>query len=137
MSSSSSRPIDRNSSKASDHDAACPIANFHPDDVWGDFFLNYTPVHEVTQKLREEEARKLKEHVKRELLEASSDLLKWLNYIDVIQRLGGAYHCEDEIGEALQYIHKSYYVKDKDDLCRTSLLFRLLRQHGLYLSCGK
>ncbi|GAB4830278.1 hypothetical protein Ancab_019917, partial [Ancistrocladus abbreviatus] len=47
MSSSSSRPVDRNSSKASDHDAACPIANFHPDDVWGDFFLNYTPVHEL------------------------------------------------------------------------------------------
>lgn len=62
-----------------------------------------------------------------------------LNYIDAIQRLGVAYHLEREIEEALQHNYDSYYdvEHEYDDLYNVSLRFRLLRQQGFNMSCGK
>ena len=58
-----------------------------------------------------------------------------LKLIDAIQRLGVAYHFEKEIDEALE---KYYHHGDHDgDLDSVALRFRLLRQHGYDVSCGR
>ena len=62
-----------------------------------------------------------------------------LNFIDAVQRLGMAYHFEEEIEEALGRIYDNYQEDgDKyDDLYNVALRFRLLRQQGFNISCGK
>lgn len=65
-----------------------------------------------------------------------------LNLIDAIQRLGVSYHFETEIQEILEQLHKTLHDcdhghEDDDDLQTVALRFRLLRQHGYYISCGK
>ncbi|KAI5333576.1 hypothetical protein L3X38_023708 [Prunus dulcis] len=61
-----------------------------------------------------------------------------MKLIDAIQRLGVAYHFEKEIEEALKHIYAANHFHDDDgdgDLYDVSLRFRLLRQHGHYVSC--
>lgn len=60
-----------------------------------------------------------------------------LNLVDAIQRLGVAYHFETEIEEALQHIYSNHIEMEDGDLYSTALGFRLLRQHGYNVSCGK
>ena len=81
----------------------------------------------------------LKEEVRRELMAAAGDTSKQLKFIDVVQRLGVAYQFEKEIEEALQSIYDNYHVTNymNKDLYHVSLRFRLLRQQGFNISCGK
>ncbi|ONI13051.1 hypothetical protein PRUPE_4G200100 [Prunus persica] len=61
-----------------------------------------------------------------------------MKLIDAIQRLGVAYRFEKEIEEALEHIYAANHFHDDDgdgDLYDVSLGFRLLRQHGHYVSC--
>ncbi|XP_050225722.1 terpene synthase 10-like [Mercurialis annua] len=71
----------------------------------------------------------LKSEVKTKLERADNDLHE-LEMIDTLQRLGVAYHFEDEIERALN----SIYINPKNcrtkDLYATALEFRLLRQQG-------
>lgn len=64
-----------------------------------------------------------------------------LNLIDALQRLGVSYHFENEIEETLQQLHMTLHDSDDqendDDLYIVALQFRLLRQQGYYISCGK
>lgn len=63
-----------------------------------------------------------------------------LDLIDIIQRLGLSYHFESEIEASLLNIYNSHHdVNDEDDndLYLVALRFRLLRQNGHYISCGK
>jgi len=63
-----------------------------------------------------------------------------LGFIDAIERLGVAYHFEEEIGIILQEFHDIYNQKNglyEDDLYYVSLRFRLSRQHGFFASSGK
>lgn len=81
-----------------------------------------------------------KEMVGKLLAETSDDLPCKLELIDVIQRLGVDYHFEKEIKESLKYIHDKYKhqnSKDDDDLRTVALRFRLLRQGGYNVPCGK
>ncbi|XP_031387316.1 (-)-germacrene D synthase-like [Punica granatum] len=61
-----------------------------------------------------------------------------LNLIDQIQRLGIAYHFDREIKDFLEDIYASIRrngsTEDEDDLHTTALRFRLLRQHGFWIS---
>ena len=74
---------------------------------------------------------------------ARDDPSHQLKLIDAVQRLGLSYHFENEIEQALndQYFLYVAYKKDhgdhEEDLYHVALRFRLLRQHGYYLSCGK
>ena len=56
-----------------------------------------------------------------------------------MQRLGVAYHFEIEIEEVLQHIYDSYPNGDsmEGDMYNVALQFRLLRQAGYKISCGK
>lgn len=69
------------------------------------------------------------------LLKNCDTQLQEIQLITALQHLGVAYHFEKEIDEALSRIHKDHV--DSDDLHFVSLRFRLLRQHGYYVPCGK
>lgn len=83
----------------------------------------------------------LKGEVKKMILAAANDPQQQLNLIDDIQRLGVAYHFQQEIDTALQHMNATFaeYIGSEkgDDLHNASLCFRLLRQDGYPVSSGK
>ncbi|CAO2836013.1 unnamed protein product [Amaranthus hypochondriacus] len=115
-----------------------PVAEFHPCH-WGDHFLHLSNPHhdEEVHLTKKEEANKLREEVKKELLETKGNPLKQLNFIDAIERLGVAYHFEHEIEDALHQIYDTFQNQlcANYDLHHVSTLFRILRQHGFHVSC--
>nr|QWQ79565.1 TPS7 [Juglans sigillata] len=123
-------------------DAIRRTANFEPS-IWGDRFINNIPEDQVhifiyiyiyiSFFIREVD--ELIEEVRRELLDSADQPSKQLNIIDVLQRLGVAYHFERDIGEALERIYASSGASDDNDLYNVSLHFRLLRQQGFRVSC--
>lgn len=118
---------------------ARPLAHYHPD-LWGDRFLNYTPPDQVTQHRNEQEANELKEGVRQNLVSVIKDPKERLVFIDAIEQLGVAYHFEEDFESILEQVYDKYHddqdkYKDNDDLHYVSLRFRLLRQHGFYVSC--
>ncbi|KAK2376551.1 putative terpene synthase [Trifolium repens] len=65
--------------------------------------------------------------------------LEKVHLIDSIIRLGVNYHFEDEIEDVLQHIYNDFVENGEitnfeDNLCSLAVLFRLLRQQGLYVS---
>ena len=69
------------------------------------------------------------------MLERATNALDTLEIIDALQRLGVAYHFEDEIERALNSIFNDKSCKNNikeinADLYATALEFRLLRQQG-------
>ena len=78
-----------------------------------------------------------KELVITDLIELTQHV-KLLELIDAVQRLGVAYHFEEEIEECLKYIYVQYGDQwiSNNDLQSTSLWFRLLRQQGFDISSG-
>ncbi|KAM3360311.1 hypothetical protein P3S68_020023 [Capsicum galapagoense] len=109
-----------------------PISNFSPS-LWGDRFLSFSIENPAEQKYAQE-IEPLKEQTKSMLLATGMKLAETLNLIDVIERLGIAYHFEKEIDEILDRIcnENSNFEGDvyNEDLCTCTLQFRLLRQHG-------
>ncbi|CAL1373230.1 unnamed protein product [Linum trigynum] len=119
--------------------------------LWGGHFL-MTNISEEAHLAQEKESREhevLKEEVRRMVttdgINGAVDdvsvqvITQKLHLIDVIQRLGLAYHFETEIEEALEkvYVHggESFIEKDSNiDLYHASLWFRLLRQQGFRVS---
>ena len=78
--------------------------------------------------------------VRKLLAQTPDDSTCKLDLIDVIQRLGVEYHFKNEIEESLKYIHDRYKhqnSEDNDDLRIVALRFRLLRQEGYNVPCGK
>lgn len=84
-----------------------------------------------------EEIKFLKEEVSAMLVGASkSEPAQKLKLIDTIERLGLWYHFGDQIGQQLQIIFDND-DQENYDLFTESLRFRILRQHGYGISCGK
>ncbi|GKD15605.1 E-beta-farnesene synthase 1 [Tanacetum coccineum] len=108
-----------NSSSKKQQDCIRNTVNFKAS-IWGDQFLKYD----------EKELRST----------ASShepmQHQKLIQLIDAVQRLGIAYHFEEEIEEALQHIHVTYGEQwvDKENLQSISLWFRLLTLQQLPFS---
>ncbi|XP_006356724.1 (E,E)-germacrene B synthase-like [Solanum tuberosum] len=109
-----------------------PLANFHST-IWGYHFLSYTPqLTEITNQ-EKVEVEEYKERIRKMLVEAPEGSLQKLVLIDAMQRLGVAYHFDNEIETSIQNIF--YASKQKDDnLHVVSLHFRLVRQQGHYMS---
>ncbi|XP_049372070.1 vetispiradiene synthase 2-like [Solanum verrucosum] len=113
-----------------------PVANFSPS-LWGDRFLSFSIDNHVAQKYAQE-IEALKEETRSMLLAINGrKLAETLNLIDVVQRLGIAYHFEKEIDEILDRIYTenaNFEGDDYSDLSTFALQFRLLRQHGYNIS---
>ncbi|KAH6814579.1 hypothetical protein C2S51_023597 [Perilla frutescens var. frutescens] len=107
---------------------------YHPS-VWGDHFLAYTSdVTEITAA-EKEQLEIQKGNVKKLLAQTPDDSTLKLELIDAIQRLGVAYHFEQEIDDSLRHIHQIQSSKVDDDVGVVALRFRLLRQHGYRVPC--
>ncbi|KAK8521119.1 hypothetical protein V6N12_005033 [Hibiscus sabdariffa] len=104
-------------------------ANYHPS-VWEPALIESftTPfsyeVHGARLEHLKNQARNLLEHVQ--------DPCSTLKLIDSLQRLGVSYHFGKEIAEALDNVISTKTVVD--DLYTTSLMFRILREHGYPIS---
>lgn len=93
--------------------------------------------NEEEENMVEKEHEKLKEEVIRMLVATPQNYSEKLSLIDSIQRLGFSYYFDTEINEILK-IQNSFNLDDRDeDIYYASLKFRLLRQQGYYVSCGK
>ncbi|KAI3813055.1 hypothetical protein L1987_17769 [Smallanthus sonchifolius] len=109
--------------------------------IWGDQFLTYDEPEDLV--MEKQVVEEVKEEVRTELIikassNESTQHMKLIELIDVVQRLGLEYHFEKEIEEALQHIYDTYGEKwiDQNNLQNISLWFRLLRQHGFNVSLG-
>ncbi|KAL5563690.1 hypothetical protein UlMin_033437 [Ulmus minor] len=118
-----------------------PTADYHPN-IWGEQFLNYKVKDLEAYERQKQRVEELKEEARRLVfVVALDDPSHQLKLIDAVQRLGLSYHFENEIEQALhdQYFLYVAYKKDhgdhEEDLYHVALRFRLLRQHGYYLSC--
>ncbi|KAI5642195.1 hypothetical protein M9H77_00273 [Catharanthus roseus] len=119
-------------------------ANYHPT-IWGEHFLSdYYAKISFTGEEIEEHARVKEEIRKRLQIEITEkSWRKLLDLIDTIQRLGFSYHFQTEIESSLLNIYNNGVSYDEsndeddniNDLYTVSLRFRLLRQHGHYISC--
>ncbi|NP_001311620.1 5-epi-aristolochene synthase 2-like [Capsicum annuum] len=112
-----------------------PVANFAPS-LWGNSFLSFSINNHVETKYVQE-IEVLKEQTRSMLLDTGRKLVETLNLIDVIERLGIAYHYEKEIDDILKknFLDNSNFDEDDfNDLCTCALQFRLLRQHGYKIS---
>ncbi|CAN4094302.1 unnamed protein product [Withania somnifera] len=112
----------------------------HHPSVWGDHFLAYAD-HPGSNEGEEKQHQDLKEEVRKMLVMAPSKSMQKLDLINTIQRLGVAYQFESEIEESLScmYTHYEEWIGglDGNDLHAIALCFRLLRQQGYHVSCGK
>ncbi|KAJ8753359.1 hypothetical protein K2173_019758 [Erythroxylum novogranatense] len=111
-----------------------PSVTFHPS-IWGDQFLSYFSEPETTNTAVPHELQKLKDEVRRMLMNPSDGPSQKLNMIDSVQRLGVAYHFEPEIEGALNEIAANFNYEIEYDLYTAALQFRLLRQQGIKVSC--
>uniref|UniRef100_A0A0E0D0X4 Uncharacterized protein n=1 Tax=Oryza meridionalis TaxID=40149 RepID=A0A0E0D0X4_9ORYZ len=109
--------------------------------LWGDFFVTYIP----PKPQRSEEW--MRERVDWLKMQVGCKILKTINVpytvmlVDVLERLHIDNHFRDEIATALQHVfHHDEQQKaaagfdDGDQLHLESLRFRLLRQHGFWVS---
>ncbi|KAL9441440.1 hypothetical protein AB3S75_020017 [Citrus x aurantiifolia] len=106
-------------------------ADFHPN-IWGDHFL--TCPSEMIYTRTQQQHKELEEEVRRMMASDADKPAQKLRLIDVVKRLGVAYHFKKEIDDALEKISHDPF-DDKDDIYIVSLCFRLLRQHGIKMSC--
>ncbi|XP_020577961.1 (-)-germacrene D synthase-like, partial [Phalaenopsis equestris] len=114
-------------------DTARQSADFHKihQSVWGDYFINYSPLQSsLTKKqaCQKQKNEKLRVEIRKILLD-TIDPLQSLELIDSIERFGVAYHFQKEINDILCRVHKRNIGDDDDDLYAVALRFRLLRQH--------
>ena len=82
----------------------------------------------------------MKDKVKEMLVAAANDPVEEVILINSLCRLGVSYHFHAEIEVQLKHIVESQCILGGDnryDLYTSSLLFRVLRQHGYKMSCSK
>ncbi|PWA41838.1 Beta-caryophyllene synthase [Artemisia annua] len=86
-----------------------PVVNFPPS-VWADQFLIFDD-EQAEQANVEQVVNELREDVRKDIvssLDVQAEHSNLLKLIDAIQRLGIAYHFEEEIEQALQHIYDTY-----------------------------
>ncbi|KAK3123618.1 hypothetical protein QOZ80_8AG0633700 [Eleusine coracana subsp. coracana] len=102
--------------------------------LWGDFFLTHQPCTQSEFVAMKDKAHIMEEEVRRIMMDvgASKDLVRKLELIDTLERLGLGYHYKKEIDEVLCVIYND--MNESSDLYVTSLRFYLLRKHGYAVS---
>ncbi|XP_058745027.1 probable terpene synthase 2 isoform X1 [Vicia villosa] len=130
-------PVDQCFNRDAKYDLHRNVADFQPS-IWGNYFLQYASESmELDQKI-ETQIETLKYDVRKMLVAKSEKPFQKVHLIDSICRLGVSYYFEKEIEENLQYIHRNSVENGEiifeDNLYSLAVLFRLLRQQGLYVS---
>ncbi|GKV35346.1 hypothetical protein SLEP1_g43627 [Rubroshorea leprosula] len=111
-----------------------PTSSYHPS-LWKDYFLQHSSNSMKNEPTTQGEYDELKQQVRGMLTDAATiDLSKKLHLIDMVQRLGIAYHFEIEIENALEKINLGDANYFEFDLYTIALGFRLLRQQGIKVS---
>ncbi|OAY81182.1 putative terpene synthase 2 [Ananas comosus] len=90
--------------------------------------------HSKSETWIKQRVDELIKEVKVMLHNIAADPPSQMDMIDSLQRLGVAYHFEEEITESLSKLNENT-LSDHGDLNATALRFRLLRQHRYYVSC--
>ncbi|KAK6919421.1 Terpene synthase, N-terminal domain [Dillenia turbinata] len=104
-------------------------ANYHPS-IWDPEIIDrFTTSY--TYEIYGNQFEDLKENARR-LLTSTKDSSTRSKLVDLMQRLGVAYHFEEEIKEAIS--PSCLHIEDDHDLYTTALHFRLLRERGHFVS---
>ncbi|KAI4324174.1 hypothetical protein L6164_023731 [Bauhinia variegata] len=101
--------------------------------VWDYDFIQSLTSEFVDNELYAEQRNHLKEEVRMMLCKMKNPLFQ-LELIDDLQRLGLAYHFNNEINTILDNVYKSVDSFMEENLYFTALKFRLLRQNGYHIS---
>ncbi|EEF39510.1 alpha-copaene synthase [Ricinus communis] len=109
-------------------------STYHPT-IWGDHFLANLSHSKIIDGSIEQQFEGLKQKVRKMIIDLNNEPCKKLGLIDAVQRLGVGYHFKSEIEDVLQKVYHDY-SDDEDDLNTVALRFRLLRQHGIKVSCA-
>ncbi|XP_034570343.1 tau-cadinol synthase isoform X1 [Setaria viridis] len=106
----------------------------HPS-VWGDFFINYIPEPlQISDEEMLDRVNQLKGEVSG-LFEACKNVVEKMDLVDVLQHLGIDHHFKEQIATTLSSIHRGEF--NSSSLHEVALRFRLLRQHGFWVSAGE
>jgi (-)-germacrene D synthase len=112
-----------------------PASSVFQTSVWSDFFLTYEPQPPKVVQRSEEWVKvriaRLKEDICL-LFNTYSNEVERMHLVDAVQRLGIEHLFEVEIDSALSDIHGSEF--SGSSLHEVALRFRLLREHGLWVS---
>ncbi|KAK4419564.1 Beta-farnesene synthase [Sesamum alatum] len=114
------------------------IASFAPT-MWADDTFTSFSVDDMNkvQEKYAEAIEALKEEARSMLMAKGNTTADRLILIDTLERLGVAYHFEQEIEDQLQDTFRFHSTDENDyDLFTTALQFRLLRQHRHFVSCS-
>ncbi|XP_051125075.1 germacrene A synthase-like [Andrographis paniculata] len=114
-------------------DVLRPVTNFSST-LWGDQFLRYEFDPQIMKEYANE-VKMLKNTVSNQITDQDMGMMDAMNLIDTLERLGIAYHFENEISEKLREIYDLLDTDKYCDLYTTALHFRILRQHGYHISC--
>jgi hypothetical protein len=68
------------------------------------------------------------------LFEACKNVVEKMDLVDVVQHLGIDHHFKEQIATTLSSIHRAEF--NSSSLHEVALRFRLLRQHGFWVSAG-
>ncbi|KAL2231068.1 UNVERIFIED_CONTAM: 5-epi-aristolochene synthase 3 [Sesamum indicum] len=103
--------------------------------MWADTFTSLSANMNKVQEKYVEAIEALKEEARSMLMAKGNTIVDRLILIDTFERLGVAYHFEQEIEDQIQDIFRSHSEREDDyDLFITALQFRLLRQHRYFVS---
>ncbi|XP_042486146.1 probable terpene synthase 9 [Macadamia integrifolia] len=103
-------------------------AHYHPT-IW-DHQLIQSLKNPYSNEVSHGRLEELKKEVK-QLIRSNKDPLVQLKLIDSIQRLGVAYHFQDEIKDSLLHL---VHLECNHDLYTAALKFRIFREHGYQIS---
>jgi len=121
---------------ASTNSSAVPrLAPAFEPSVWGDFFINHSPDSlQIPDEKMIERVNQLKVEVSG-LFGACKNAVEKLKLVDALQHLGIDHHFEEPIAITMSSIHNAEFISSS--LHEVALRFRLLRQHGFWVSADE
>lgn len=101
--------------------------------VWDAFFIQYEPDPlPISEECMRVKAAKLKKDVQKLFKTFNSSLLEKMTLVDALQHLGIDHLFKEQINTVINEIHQSEF--NSCGLYEVALHFRLLREHGLWVS---